>query len=459
MIKRLLSLMVILIGFCISGCGGTSEEVVFPQRRSLGQEYDAFEAPSKPKAVMEAPVIAEANGIITLRKALVLALMHNPELKTYSWDVRISQARQLQATLLPNPKLKVEMEEVGGTGDRSGFDAAETTIQLTQLIELGDKRSKRTKLASLDKELAEWDYEAMRLDVFTEVAKAYVEVLAEQQRLALTEELVHLSEELHDTVAKRVEAGKDSPVEQTKAGVTLSNTWIQHRLASQNLEFARKQLSSMWAAKEPTFESVAGELDSPMAIPTIEELTESLEQNPDVARWSLEIDKAKAALELEKAKSISNVIIGGGLQRFNETDENAMVLNITIPLTVVDRNQAGRLEATYALVKAREQQRAAINKTEVELGKAYNELAGAFVEATELENNVLQGAQSVFEASKTGYTEGKLDYLNVLDAQRTLFEVKARYIEALASYHSAKTAVERLIGRAIDSETVSKSED
>ncbi len=95
----------------------------------------------------------------------------------------------------------------------------------------------------------------------------------------------------------------------------------------------------------------------------------------------------------------------------------------------------------------------------MKLAKSYQALSSAYTEATELEKNVLQGAEGVFEASKTGYTQGKLDYLNVLDAQRTLFEAKARYIGALASYHAAKADVERLIGRPIDSKTVTQSEE
>jgi cobalt-zinc-cadmium efflux system outer membrane protein len=93
------------------------------------------------------------------------------------------------------------------------------------------------------------------------------------------------------------------------------------------------------------------------------------------------------------------------------------------------------------------------------LAKAYRALSSAYTEAAELDKNVLRGAESVFEASKTGYTEGKLDYLNVLDAQRTLFKAKAQYIDALASYHTAKADVERLIGRPIDSESLSQNED
>ncbi len=452
-------LLVMLFAAGVSGCMEQSGDVTLPQQASLGRDFSTFQPPAKPVGHPDVPEISEPTGPITLRQALALALLHNPELKVFSWDVRVSEARQLQASLWPNPKLGVEVEEVGGAGPRSGFDAAGTTIALSQLIELGDKRMKRTKLASLEKELSGWDYEAKRLDVFTKVAKAFTEVLAAQQGLELTQELLQVSEELLDTVTKRVNAGKDSPLEQTKAMVALSNIKIQRQKAIHYLEFTRKQLAATWTGKKPKFISAAGRLDSLSPIPSIEELTSLIEQNPDIARWSLEIDKDKAALELEKAKVISDITLRGGLQRFNETDDNAIMFGISIPLPISDKNQAGKLQASYELARAKEEQRAAYTRVQMELAKSYQALSSAYTEATELEKNVLQGAESVFEASKTGYTQGKLDYLNVLDAQRTLFEAKGRYLGALASYHTAKADVERLTGRPIDSETVSKSED
>ncbi len=447
---RFLSFLIMFFMLGVSGCMEQSNEVALPQPRSLGQEFSTFQPPAKPMKTTEAPGFAEPTGVITLRKALALALMHNPELKAFSWDVRISEARQLQASLWPNPELEVEVEEVGGPGKRSGFDAAETTIQLSQLIELGDKAKKRTKLASLEKELTGLDYEAKRLDVFIDVTKAFIEVLAAQQRFKLTEELLQLSEELVDTVTKRVDAGKDSPLEKTKVAITYSNVKIQHRQAMGNLEFTRKQLASTWAGQKTEFESVAGELESLTPLPPIDQLINLISQNPDIARWALEIDKNKAFLELEKAKAISDITLSGGMQRFNETDDNAIIFGISIPLPISDRNQGGKLEAAYTLARAREERRAAQTRIQMELVKAYQELSNSYIEATELNKNVLQGAESVFQASKTGYSQGKLDYLHVLDAQRTLFEAKARYIGALSDYHKARADVELLIGQKID---------
>ncbi len=459
MCMKLLSFLVVLFALCIWGCMDPGGETVLPQPQPLGRRFSTFQPPVRPAETPDVPEISEPNGDITLRDALTLALMHNPELRAFSWDVRASQARKLQAGLWPNPALEVEVEEVGGAGQRSGFDGAETTIQLSQLIELSDKRGKRTKLASLEKKLAGSDYEAKRLDVFTEVSISFIEVLAAQGRLGLTEELLQLSEEVLETVTKRVDAGKDSPLEKTKAEVAVSNIKIRHQKAVWNLEFARKQLASTWAGKEPVFKSAAGRLDSLSPIPSIDELTDLTSQNPDVTRWALEIDKQKAALELEKARAISDVKLKGGLQRFNETDDNAIVFGVLIPLPISDRNQAGKLEAAYNLAGAREKQRAAHIRIQMELAKAYRVLSSAYTEAVELKENVLKGAERVFQASKTGYTQGKLDYLNVLDAQRTLFGAKAKYIDALASYHTAKADVERLIGRSLESEFLPQNED
>ncbi|MHC4097576.1 MAG: TolC family protein [Planctomycetota bacterium] len=403
--------------------------------------------------------VTEPNGVLTLGQVLALTLIHNPELKVFSLETRASQARELQAGLWPNPKIEVEVENVGGTGELSGFDSAETTIFLSQLIELGDKRTKRTKLAAMEKRLAGWDYETKRLDVFTEVNKAFVDVLAEQERVELAQDSVELSKEVLDTVRKRVEAGKDSPLEQTKGQVALANAEIGLDKATSALESARKRLSAMWADKSPVFEKAAGQLDSIVPIAPLDELTGLIDQNPDMARWAAEMDQRKAALELAKANAIQDVRLGGGMQHFNDTDDKAFVVGVAVPIPVFDRNQGNVLEAKYKLEQGGARRHAIETTIHTALVEACAKLSSSFHEATALRDRVVEGAQSAFDAANEGYRAGKLGFLDVLDAQRTLFEAKAKYIDALAAYHAARADVERLIGRSIDSEILSTSED
>ena len=92
--------------------------------------------------------IKEPQGVLSLSEALSLALLHNPELASFAWEVRASEVRMLRAGLLPNPDIGVEIENFAGSGERSSFDQTETTLALSQLIELGGKRMKRRALAN-----------------------------------------------------------------------------------------------------------------------------------------------------------------------------------------------------------------------------------------------------------------------------------------------------------------------
>ncbi|MHC4260640.1 MAG: hypothetical protein ACYSTF_09575, partial [Planctomycetota bacterium] len=93
---------VILSVIAISGCMGNDDDVAWSSARPLGQEFSTFRPPKKPpKTISDTPEIVEPNGAITLRQALALALMHNPGLRAFSWEVRASEARTLQASLLP----------------------------------------------------------------------------------------------------------------------------------------------------------------------------------------------------------------------------------------------------------------------------------------------------------------------------------------------------------------------
>ncbi len=447
---KFLPFLVVLFAIGVSGCVEQSNEVALPQPRSLGQEFSTFQPPAKPMEIAEAPGIAEPTGVITLRKALALALMHNPELKVFSLETRAAQARELQAGLWPNPEIEVEVENVGGTGELSGFDAAETTIQLSQLIELGDKSQKRKKVASFEKELANLDYQNKRLEIFSEAAKAFILVLKAQEKLQLSNELLKLSAESFETVEKRVNAGKDSPVEKNRSSVALAKIKILHREAQRNLEYIRKQLASFWGQDKPLFKQAAGNLENVEQLPTLENLTNQLKLNPEYTRWEAEIKKSQAVLDLEKSKAVGDITIGAGLKRFNETDDNAVVFGISIPLPLSDRNQGAKQEAVYNLAKSREGQKAAWLKLQNEFNQTYQGFANSYSQATSLKNEVLPAASEMFNAATTAYQEGKVDYLNVLDAQRTLFDVRNEYIESLAAYHTTKVDVERLTGQSID---------
>lgn len=388
----------------------------------------------------------EQDGVLTLRRALALALMHSPELAASSHSVLAAEGAARQAGALPNPEIEILAEEFGGSDSRQGYDAAKTTIWLSQSVELGGKRGKRQDVAQSEARRTGWEYEAKRLDVIAMTKKNYVDVLAAQGQLALAEFLLVLAADVRKAAAERVKSGKVPPLEETKAGVEVALARIARDRVKRELDTARKRLTALWGETAPAFKEAGGDLDVVRDVPTIEKLAASIDATPEVARWNDEVSFGKESLALAKAQRIPNIDVIAGISRFEEDGAYAGNAGLALPLPLFDRNTGGILAATHQVTRAEYEQSAARLRTTTDLVEAHNRLETAQAEALTIKADLLPGAQQAFDAVQIGYREGKFGHLEVLDTQRTLSDSKVRYLDALAEYHKAAADVERLTG-------------
>ncbi|NOY05762.1 MAG: TolC family protein, partial [Chlorobi bacterium] len=307
--------------------------------------------------------------------------------------------------------------------------------------------SKRTRVATLESNLAAWDYEAKRLDVFTAVVKAFTEVVAAQVRVQVNKELLVLAEEFVKTIERRVKAGKVSLAEASRAKVELSVATMELERSRRILLASRQRLAATWGSAEPEFDRVAGALDIPSSIPSFEKIASFVQDNPDIALWVTEMDRRRAKLELEKAMRIPDPTVIGGYRRLNETTDNAFIVGLSIPITIFNRNQGAILEAEYRLKQTRSQRQAVETTIKSRLAEQYQMLSVLYNEARTLKDKIIPDARNAFEIINRGYLLGKFAALDVLDAQRTLFEVRGRYLQSLTDFHKTAADIERIIGR------------
>ena len=395
--------------------------------------------------------------VLTLREVIARVLLHNPELEAFSLEVRAREAHALQAGLYKNPNILFDLQDVLGSGGFKKVQQSQSTLVLSQVIELGGKRTKREKAALSHKDLAFWDYEAARMNILTQVAKTYTDALTAQEKLKLADELAQLSQKSYNAVKARVTAGKVSPIHEVKAQVALSTTQIQYQQAENNLRAAYRRLASFWGDLTPQFEQVAGNLYLIGPVPPFTTLTEGMQSNPDLARWAAEMTQRTAAIDLEEANSVPDIKVGAGARWFEETNDNSFVVEFSIPIQLFDRNQGAIAEARHRLAKARAQRRAVKLKLNAALATGYTRLANAHSQVTSLKTKILPGARTAFEAVNEGYRFGKFGYLEVLDSQRTWFDARSQFLNALAEYHKAVADVERLTGQAVSPQPESRT--
>lgn len=423
---------------------------------------DSFSTSSNRKGYLTGSVAGEAGNDLTLRDAVNLALLHNPELAAFSKEMRALEGATLQAGLLRNPEFSVNVENIGNIQKlRGDINAPEsivqevvqqvTTIRIGQLIELGGKRAARVNAALLGEELAARDYESRRIELMARVANVFTEVLAGQERLKLAAETRQLAQNVVDTVVLRVQAGKVPPIEETRAKVGLSTARIEWEQAQRDLVSARKRLALMWDSDAPQFDKVLGVLETSIVPPDFQVLQERVLENPLALRAMKNIEHRKALLEVEQTRRIPNLTVNAGVVNYALVGGNTAIASVMVPLPLFDRNQGNIKEAYQRVDKAEDEQTMMELRLKTELAQSYEALSAAWNEITILRDEILPGAESAFNVMRRGYELGKFGLLELLDAQRVLFQNQLLYVRALANYQRLINDIERLIAAPIDS--------
>ena len=401
--------------------------------------------PEAPPRISLTP-IPKLPEVLSLAHALDLSLRHNPDLNADAWEIRAREARAVRAGLLPNPRLRIALEDFGGSGEHRGYNVAETTLMLSQLIELGGKRLKRRRLAASERDLALWDYESRRVQVAMTTQQAFVDVLAAQVHLQLAQKMLQLAERLHGIVDARVRAGEVSRLERFKSRVELARARLQAARARQQLVTARQRLAAIWGGLTADFERVTGQLDRLSPLPPLPRLLQRLQDNPDVARWATEMVRRQRLLAVAQATTIPDLTVRAGIRQYAENGDVAAVAVFQVPLFIFNDQRTRVQEAQAGLSQAEQRRHARLVEARRQLVAAYQQLRQAQITATLLKTEILPSAEAAFDAVREAYRLGKVGVLDLIDAQRTLFAARRQQVEAWRSWQLWWAALERLIG-------------
>jgi len=406
----------------------------------------AFPAYAQEQATIN-PVVQETPAtpaLLVLDQAVAWALENSPALGASSARADAATASQSQAGVLPNPEISIEVENIYGSGPYDGTSGAEYTYSVSQLVELPGKRGNRVRVADAEKTKTHYVRDAAGLDLIRDVTIAFAEVVAAQQEVTILEEEQKLATEVRDSVVAKVEAGKEPPIQKNKAEIERTASQIALERARRNLSAKQQTLSSLMGGKVGTFVVASNSLP-PLSQPeSLESYRVRLDQTPDVKIIDTSVHQARAGLSLEKANAVPDPTLSFGIRDSRDNNAQAFVAGVSFPFPVFNRNSAGIERAGHDLNAAMLDQRGAQLSLEAVLTGVYGDFSSAYSEATTLKATVLPGAEEAFGVAREGYKAGKFGYLEVLDAQRTLFNARKQFNEAVLDYHRQRATIERM---------------
>ncbi|MFZ5520657.1 MAG: TolC family protein [Pseudomonadota bacterium] len=379
---------------------------------------------------------------LTLAQAIEQALANHPDLAAARHDVEAARGATDQAGLLPNPELAASVEDTRRA-------TRTTAIQINQRLELGGKRGARVEAARLAQDAAEARLDARRAGVRADVQTAYWEVMTGQERLDLARQSRLSALQAVDAASKRVTAGKVSPVEETRARLALSSVDVEAAQAEQELQAARAKLGVLVGLPNPQVLNVPVALDALGGGLGEQEMARRLEQAPDILLARLEVRRRESVVELERSRAVPDVTVGFGTQRNNELGRNQTLLGLSVPLPLFDRNQGNLREALARADQSREELLSTQRRVAADVRIALSQLDNARRQALLVERQMLPDAQRTYDAAREGFSLGKFGFLDVLDAQRTLFQARALHLRALSDTLRAAAEIDRLTGEPI----------
>ncbi len=395
----------------------------------------------------------EPVGELTLGRAIKAALARNPALAAGEFDLKAAEARIEQAGVRPNPELSVELENFAGTGPVRKADSLESTLSLSQVIELGGKRALRTEFAERDRDALAVERQAQQLDVLADVTQRFIELVAAQDRLALAISTRELAQRTLDAINIRVQAARSPELERSRARIAFTRAQLEEQQAQSELRGVRQALAALWGSTAPAFSSASADLFALENVSPFEDLVRQLERNPDFLRFASEARLREAELKLVRAQARPDLTFGVGVRRFEEGSDHALVAGFSLPLPVFDRKRGSIREAEARLAQSDAQRNAAFLRARAAVYRLYQELLASRARVETLRNEALPQAQQALDQTQFGYERGRFSYLELATAQQEMLELRAAIIDAAADYHRVLAEIERLTGEPLSTES------
>ncbi len=458
---RVATILVVVVVGVLGGCAASSggERDAVDAMRSIERSVYGGGAGSERRAL---PELGEHSG---LDDYLVYASLNNAGLEAAfnRWKAALLRVPQVRA--LPDPRFTYAyfIREV-----ETRVGPQEQKVALAQAFPWFGKLGLAGEVALQESNSARERYEAAKLDVFYRVKQAYHELAYLGRAVAITRENIELVKYFEEVARTRYKANLASHPDIIKAQVELGK--LEDRLrtledlsgpirARLNAALSRAPDSPLpWPRPIPTEEIV---LDDQAVLQWLRE------SNPELRAIDALTVKAQKATELAKKQYYPDFTLA---LEYIDTDTAVMPgvrgsgrdpivagLSLTLPIWF-DKLRAGVDEGRAREVAARRERTEQENRLLARLKKALYDVRDAERKIDLYRDTLIPKADQSLGATQEAYAAERVDFLDLIDAERILLEFRLSYDRAVADHAIGVAAVEQLVGRPLERGAAIKEE-
>jgi NodT family efflux transporter outer membrane factor (OMF) lipoprotein len=339
-------------------------------------------------------------------------------------------------------------------------------FSLSYEIDLFGRVRNGVDAARADAEAAAAALQAARITVAGETARAYADICAANQQIAVTENTLDLQARTVDLTRQLTEGGQGTTLDIARARVNVENTRASLPRLRAARENARFRLATLVGTPPSEMVEAAAEcMSSPIVASTIPvgDGAGLIARRPDVQEAEKTLAASAARVGVATAELYPRITLGGSvdvtaLQVASLKEDGAVGFNFgpliswSFPNQTAARARIRAAEATMAEALARFDQAVlvALQETETALQNYAAELErqAALKQARDV------AAQSA-RMARERYELGADDFITVLDAERTLAEADITLAQSQASTTQFQIELFRALGGTWDAADIS----
>lgn len=383
--------------------------------------------------------------VLTIDEVLNLVAFKNPSLRSLDFMREAANSRLIQAGLRQNPQLGVEFEEVGW--DAPGFSESEITIALSQEFEIFGQRNARKQVALADINSTDFEIKLTAFDLYLVAKSRFNKLIHSQIQKKLADSSVVIAENIKKSIEYRMKQGVVLQSELLLAQLELQRVDLTSMEAQHDLLSARMELGALWNSNTTNITVNANEeLDFQTALNILPTLILQIDSTRYIRQLQHEKIMIGAEKQLASAEAKPGITLSGGFRRIEVDNSHSFLFGVSLPLPLFNKNQ-GETASLEAMMRSNEyEQKRARLETKAFINASISKLHQLINSHNAIDALLLPTAEDTYKALRENYNVGRIPYTSLLEAERSLIELRFEHNDVLFDIYQQLIALEQISG-------------
>lgn len=375
---------------------------------------------------------------LTAEEAVDRALLANAELAVRAAELAAAQAEAKAAGRPPPVTLSLSPATI--------WEQLEAAV--SAVLDISGRRKWASRAARHELTATVAGNEEFRLELAASTRSSYWRLRVAQERLEVAEQRVRLAEELQESTARLVAAGVARGVDRDRAEGELAEARLEVQRAQAAIRHAQTALAALlYLPPETQLQAVDHFPEQLAEVPSGADIQEiAISSRPAMREVGALAQAALARTSIAGVERYPDLEIS--LEREEEVNFGRALLEL--PLidfgTMKHGRRAAKARAEAALIE--------VDVVEAEIRReaqsAADGLSAAGTAEQRLSEELIPRQEGIVSRLQRGYESRSVSYLDVLDAQRTLNELRAERLDAAMDRLDAQVRLERALGVSLE---------